>query len=72
MITDGHIIVIIPPGIKECPMIGDIITGTVSGVVVPGILLRSGTAILIITGVAVVGVMTMDGDVLVVVMTVAN
>lgn len=45
-------------------MIGDIITATISGVVVLGILLTSITAILIIIGMVVIGVMTMDGDVL--------
>ena len=67
MITDGHVIVIIPPGIEEFLMIGDIITATISGVVGLGILLTSITAILIIIGEVVIGVMTMDGDVLAVV-----
>lgn len=67
MITDGLIIVILHLGIEEYLMIGDIITATISGVVVLGILLTSITAILIIIGVVVIGVMTMDGDVLAVV-----
>jgi hypothetical protein len=67
MITDGLIIVILHLGIKQYLVIGDIITATISGVVVLGILLTSITAILIIIGVVVIGVMTMDGDVLAVV-----
>jgi hypothetical protein len=64
MITGGHIIVIIPPGIEKFLMIGGIITAPISGVVVLGILRTSITAISIITGVAVIGVMTMDWAVL--------
>ena len=64
MITDGLIIVILHLGIEEYLVIGDIITATISGVVVLGILLTSITAILIIIGVVVIGAMTMDWDVL--------
>ena len=63
MITDGHITAVIPPGIEKCLMIGDIITGAMSGVVVPGTLPGSITVTFITTGVAVIGAMTMDGDV---------
>jgi hypothetical protein len=41
MITDGVIIVILRLGMEEYLVIGGIITGTISGVVVPGILLAS-------------------------------
>jgi hypothetical protein len=67
MITDGLIIVVIPLGIEEYLMTGDIIIETICGVVILGILLTSITAILIIIGAVVIGVMTMDGDVLAVV-----
>jgi len=63
MITDGLIIVVIPPGIKEYLLIGDIVIATICGVDILGILLTSIKAILEIIGVVVIGVMTMDGDV---------
>jgi hypothetical protein len=64
MIMDGLIIVVIHLGIIKFLVIGEIVTEIISGVVIPGILVTSLTAILIIIGVAVIGVMTMDGDVL--------
>jgi len=67
MITDGVIIVILHPGMEEYLVIGDVITATISGLVVLGILLTSITAILIIIGVVVIGEQTMDGNVLAVV-----
>ena len=63
IITDGLIIVVIHHGIEKYLIIGDIITATISGVVVLGILRTSITANLIIIGVVVIGVMTMDGDI---------
>jgi hypothetical protein len=65
MITVGLIIVVTHLGIKIYLIIGEIIIETTHGVVIPGILVRSITVILIIIGVVVSGVMTMDGDVLV-------
>jgi hypothetical protein len=64
MITDGLIIVVIPPGIEEYLLIGDIVIATTCGVDILGVLLKSITAILKIIGVVVIGVMTMDGCVL--------
>ena len=63
IITDGLIIAVIHHGIEKYLIIGDIITATISGVVVLGILRTSITANLIIIGVVVIGVMTMDGDI---------
>ena len=63
MITDGHIIAIIPLGIEKFLLIGGIIIAPISGVVVLGILLTSIMGILIIIGVVVIGVMIMDWDV---------
>jgi hypothetical protein len=64
MITDGRIIAIILFGTEIYPMIGDIVTATIFGVVGLGILPISITAILIIIGVVVSGVMIMGGAVL--------
>ncbi len=61
MITDGLIIVVIPPGIKEYLIIGETIIETMRGVDIRGILLTSIRAILEIIGVVVIGVKTMDG-----------
>jgi hypothetical protein len=64
MSTDGPIIVVIHLGINKYLVIGGIVTEIIGGVVIPGILVTSLTAILIIIGAAAIGVMTMDGDVL--------
>jgi len=63
MIADGLIIAVTHPGIKKYLLTGELIIETIGGVVIPGILLTSITAILIIIGVVVIGVMTMDGEV---------
>jgi hypothetical protein len=67
MIADGLIIMVPHPGIKKYLIIGKIIIETIGGVVIPGILLTSITAIWIIIGVVAIGAMTMDGEVLAVV-----
>jgi hypothetical protein len=64
MIRDGLIIVVIPLGIKEFLMIGEIVIATICGVVVLGILVTFLRMILIGIGVVVIGVLTMDGDLL--------
>jgi hypothetical protein len=62
MITDGLIIVILHPGIKEYLMIGEMVIATIPGAVILGILLTSITAILTIIGVVVIGVQIMAGS----------
>jgi len=64
MIRDGLIIVVIPLGIEEFLMIGEIVIATICGVVVLGILVTFLRMILIGIGVVVIGVLTMDGDLL--------
>ena len=63
MITDGVIIVVIPLGIEEYLMIGDIVIATICGEDIPGIIVTLAMVILIGIGVVVIGVMTMDGDI---------
>ncbi len=64
MITDGVIIVVIPLGIKEFLMIGEIVIATICGAVVLGILVTFLRMILIGIGVVVIGVLIVDGDLL--------
>jgi hypothetical protein len=63
MITDGVIIVVIPLGIEEYLMIGEIVIETICGVDILGIPVTFVMVILIGIGVVVIGVLTMDGDV---------
>jgi hypothetical protein len=63
MITDGVIIVVIPLGIEEYLMIGEIVIETICGVDILGIPVTFAMVILIGIGVVVIGVLTMDGDV---------
>jgi hypothetical protein len=60
MITDGLIIVILHHGMEEFLVIGEVITATIYGVDVLGILLTSIKAILIIIGVVVIGAVIRD------------
>jgi hypothetical protein len=64
MITDGVIIVVIPLGIKEFLMIGEIVIATICGAVVLGILVTFLRMILIGIGVVVIGVLIVDGGLL--------
>jgi hypothetical protein len=63
MIGAGLIIVVIHPGTEQYLMIGEVVTAITGGVVIPGNLLTSPTAICIIIGAEVIGVTTMDGEV---------
>ena len=60
MIMDGRIITSILPGTEEYPMIGEIVTATISGAVGLGILLISINVTSIIIGVGVSGGQSMD------------